>query len=78
MVGEPTTLGRCKDSENIYACNSAIEIKCIITLWCVSSPIENVVAAVEVQVLIFGVSLEAATEPVSQNAMQSNAIADSH
>ena len=61
---------------HVAPCNSAIEILCIITLWCVSSPIENVVAAVEVQVLIFGVSLEAATEPMSQNAMQS--IVDSH
>ena len=28
-----------------------------VTLWCISSPIENVVTTVEVQILIFGVPL---------------------
>ena len=38
-----------------------------VTLWCVPSPIENIVAAIEVQILVFGVSLHVATESVCES-----------
>ena len=49
----------------VYSSYSVIEYANV-TLWCVSSPIENIVATVEVQVLIFGDPLQATTESVSQ------------